>query len=74
MSRFIINKPRDFESSVRQIVKQTFPFASPTPMAMDALEKSFRDGGGEFSTIVPGSKKERFVWGVSRMGCSRIVG
>jgi hypothetical protein len=74
MNQFVINRPIGFENSIKTIVKQSFPFATPNELALEATEKGFRGGALQYSTQVPGSKRERFVWGMSRMGSSRIVG
>ena len=74
MSQFVINRPAGFESAVRAIVKQTFPAAQSSELAMKVTEHELRGAGTEISTTVAGSKRERFVWGISRMGCSRVAG
>jgi len=74
MSRFVINKPGDMEAAVKAIVKQSFPAAQSSTLATEILDKETRSGGIEFTTQAQGSNRERFVWGISRMGCSRLVG
>lgn len=74
MPRFVVNKSGDFEASVRAIVKQSFPGAQPSTLALGILDKETRGGGIECTTQAQGSSRERFVWGISRMGCSRLVG
>jgi hypothetical protein len=74
MTQFFINRPSGFESSIQTIVKQSFPFASPSELALKATEPEMRSGAVMITTAVSGSNRERFVWGVSRLGCSRIVG
>ncbi len=74
MSKFVINRPQGFEAAVKAIVKQSFPFATGSTLAMQATERELRGVTAETGTNVPGSNKERFVWGVSRMGGSRVVG
>ena len=74
MTQFFINKPVGLESAIKTVVKQTFPFAAPSELMLAATEKEFRGGVEEISVQIPGSKRERFVWGSSRMGSSRLVG
>jgi hypothetical protein len=74
MSKFVINRPQGFEAAVRTIVKQSFPFAAGSTLALQMTERELRGETAMVSTRVPGSGKERFVWGVSRMGSSRVAG
>ena len=73
MAQFL-NRPIGLESTIRTVVKQTFPFASPSELTLNLLDSGFRGGGDEFTVKVSGSRRERFVWGSSRMGSSRLVG
>jgi len=73
MIPFFSNRPT-LESSIKRVVNQSFPFATPSEFAMEAVDKGLRGGGVEYTTKVSGSKRERFVWGSSRMGCSRLIG
>jgi len=74
MSKFFINKPVGFESTIKTIVKQTFPFAAPSELALAATDSEMRGFSSVITGKVAGSKRERFVWGISRMGSSRIIG
>lgn len=74
MQQFFINRPSGFESMVQTIVKQSFPFATPSELALKATEPEMRDAPDFDSTQISGSNRERFVWGISRLGSSRIVG
>ena len=74
MSKFFVNRPSDFDSMVKTIVSQSFPGATPSTLVLAATENEMRSGFVELTTTRPGTKRERFVWGISRMGSSRLVG
>ena len=74
MTNFIINRPANFASSVQDIVRQNFPGATWSADAMKVIEPNMRAGTVIYDTMVTGSKRERFVWGTSRMGGSRLIG
>lgn len=73
MAQLLVNKV-SLENSVKRIVKQSFPFATPSELVLEVVDKGLRGGETEYTVKIPGSKKERFVWGSSRLGSSRIVG
>lgn len=73
MIPFFSNR-QTLESSVKRIVNQSFPFATSSELAIEAIEKGVIGGETEYTIKVPGSTRERFVWGSSRMGSSRLVG
>jgi hypothetical protein len=73
MAQILVNKST-LENSVKRIVKQSFPFAIPSELAMEATDKGLRGGDTQYTIKVSGSKRERFVWGSSRLGSSRLVG
>ena len=68
------NRGNDLASQVKAIVKQSFPAVSPSTLTLAITEPSVRGGGHEVTTKRAGSNKERFVWGISRMGSSSLVG
>ena len=74
MSKFFINRPIGFESTIKTIVKQTFPSVSPSEIALSITEKGMLSSSAIMTTKVSGSRRERFVWGSSRLGSSRLVG
>lgn len=74
MNRFIINKPNDFEAAVKTIVRQSFPFASPSTTILDATEAPYRFTSGTETSRIAGSKREKFTWGSSLIGGSFLVG
>ena len=74
MNSFIINKAPDFNSAVKSVVRQSFPFASPSSTALSIAEGMYRGASGMATSRIEGSKRERFTWGISRIGGSFLIG
>jgi hypothetical protein len=71
----IANGSIEFEGTIKTIVNQSFPFAKPAENVLAIAQiADFQNGIAEITTIVPGTNSERFVWGVSRIGSSSLVG
>ena len=68
------NRQSDLDSAIKSSIKQTFPSVVPSELTLNVTEKALRGGEIHYTVKVPGSRRERFVWGSSRMGSSRLVG
>lgn len=68
------NKQSDFDSAIKASIKQTLPSAIPNELTLNITEQALHTGEIHYTVKIPGSKREKFIWGISRMGCSRLVG
>lgn len=73
LNRFIINRDIGLESKVRGIVENTYPDVMHPDRR--SINHPVSSSGGE-SLLYEGvneGRKEKIVWGVTRMGSKRVV-
>lgn len=73
LNRYIVNKDVGFNSKVKMFVESNYPNALRTNVL--PMNPAIATNGGE-SVLYEGTgilKKEKIVWGSTRMGSGRVV-
>jgi hypothetical protein len=70
----MVNATLDLNATIQSVVRQSFPFATPSTTVLNLTEKETRATEGSRSSRIEGSKRERFTWGSSKIGGSFVLG
>jgi len=71
MDNFLLTSSGRLSDAIRTVVKQSFPSVG---MSNIVTKEVLLQSSGIITSRIPGSKRERFSWGSSRIGGSYLIG